>query len=46
MQSPLLQEFALYVGQELVFSDGEECLRKLGNIHIGLGCRQLRLSQY
>jgi hypothetical protein len=33
-QSPYLQEFALYVGQELVFSDGEECLERIGNISI------------
>lgn len=34
-QSPYLIDLALYVGQELTFADGEECLEKLGNIHIG-----------
>jgi len=33
-QSAYLQELALYVGQELVFSDGEVCLEKIGNISI------------
>lgn len=33
-QSAYLQELALYVGQELVFSDGEACLQKIGNISI------------
>lgn len=38
-QSPYLKELALYVGQELTFSDAEAFLKKLS--HIDLGAKQI-----